>query len=223
MPGRSAVIVRIVLPVQLASIRDAGDRMAARGVPAHVTVLFPFLAVADLAPAVRSALARVAADQAPFDARFSRVERREQMVWLLPEDQERFRELTDSVATMWPDHPPYGGIHDTVIPHLTLLETTDGPALDAAWSTAVEAGPFVVAVRELTVITESTLGRWRTRWRLPMGDGYLRKSGACPGAASVRKTTGASGLRCPGRATQAPARTTRCLPSSVARGRPAHG
>ena len=178
MPGRSAAIVPIVLPVRLASLRDAGDRMAARGVPAHVTVLFPFLSVGGLTPTVRSSLARLAANSPPFVARFSRVERREEMVWLMPTSQRPFLGLTESVAARWPDHPPYGGIHDTLIPHLTLVETTDGQARDAAWAAAVEIGPFDVAVREITVITECASGGWRTRWRLPMGNRATRAPSA---------------------------------------------
>ena len=169
MPGRSAVIVPIVLPPRLAALRYAGDPLAARGVPPHVTVLFPFLPVAALTPVIRSDLARLAARQAPFTAGFSRVEAREEMVWLVPHDQRPFLDLTDAVATLWPDHPPYGGIHDTLIPHLTLLETTDGQALDAAWAAAVDIGPFEMTVRELTVITENASDTWRTRWRLPLG------------------------------------------------------
>ncbi len=178
MPGRSAVIVPIVLPSRLAFLRDAGDRMAARGVPAHVTVLFPFLSVDALTPTVRSALARLAAKNPPFVARFSRVERREETVWLVPTSQRPFFGLTDSVAALWPDHPPYEGVHDTLIAHLTLIETTDGQARDTAWATAVEIGPFDVAVRELTVIAESASGGWRTRWRLPMGHWTTRAPSA---------------------------------------------
>jgi hypothetical protein len=100
---------------------------------------------------------------------FSGVKVREEMVWLVPDDPQPFLDLTDSVAALWPDHPPYGGIHDTLIPHLTLLKTMDGHALAAARAAAVEIGPFETTVRELTVITENASGTWRTRWRLPLG------------------------------------------------------
>jgi hypothetical protein len=139
-----------------------------------VTVLFPFLPVDGLTPAVRSALARLAAKQAPFIARFSRVELREEMIWLVPDNPQPFLDLTGSVVIVWPDHPPYGGIHDTLIPHLTLLECSDSLARDAALAAAVEICPVEVVVRELTVITESASGAWRTRWRLPLGGGGTR-------------------------------------------------
>jgi 2'-5' RNA ligase len=169
MPGRSAVIVPIALPPRLASLRDAVDPLAARGVPAHVTVLFPFLAADALTPTVRSALARSAARNPPFIARFSGVEYREEMVWLMPEDRRPFLALTESVASRWPDHPPYGGIHDTLIPHLTLIETADDSARGAGRAAAAESCPFDVAVPAISVIAESASGAWRTRWRLPLG------------------------------------------------------
>jgi hypothetical protein len=174
VPGISAVIVPIALPAPLASIREADDPLAARGVPAHVTVLFPFLAAPDLTPADRSALAQLAARRAPFIARFSQVEVHEAMVWLVPDRQQPFLDLIDSVASRWPNHPPYGGIHDTLLPHLTFVETRNGRALGAARVAAAESGPFEVIVREVTVITERASGAWRTRWRLPMGDRTTR-------------------------------------------------
>ncbi len=178
MAGRSAVIIPIALPPRLASLRKAGDPLAARGVPAHVTVLFPFLRVDALTPAVRSTLARLAAHEPPFVARFERVERRGRMVWLIPADERPFLRLTAAVAERWPDHQPYEGVHLTLIPHLTLIETTVSRTRDAAWAAAAEVGPFDVAVRDLTVITEGASGGWRTSWRLPMGDRATRAPSA---------------------------------------------
>ena len=43
MSGRSGVIVRIRLPPELEELRQRHDPMAPFGVPAHVTLLYPFL------------------------------------------------------------------------------------------------------------------------------------------------------------------------------------
>ena len=167
--GRSAVIASIPLPAPLAAIREAGDASAAVGVPPHVTILFPFLPAGSLSASVRSDLAAVAASAEPFTAGFSRVERREGMVWLVPDDQAPFLALTAAVASRWPGHPPYGGIHERLIAHLTLLETDDGDALDRTVSIAREVLPFEVEVVELIVIAEDSDGRWSERWRLGLG------------------------------------------------------
>jgi hypothetical protein len=169
MWGRSAVIVPIDLPPGLLAVRDAADRMAARGVPPHVTVLFPFLPVDALTPDVHATLADLAVKRRRFAARFDSVERRDQMVRLLPADQLPFLRLTADLAALWPDHPPYQGVHDELIAHLTLVETADIQVLDAAWAAASKSGQFDAAATELRVITEDDGGRWHTRWQLRFG------------------------------------------------------
>jgi hypothetical protein len=86
MSGRSAVIVPIGLPAGLMAIRDQADRMAARGVPPHMTILFPFAPADTLTPDVHVALAALAARTARFVARFDHVDRRDHAVWLVPAD-----------------------------------------------------------------------------------------------------------------------------------------
>jgi hypothetical protein len=171
MPDRSAVIVPIAIPPRLAMLRDAGDPMAARGVPAHVTVLFPFLPAGALTAAVRTTLARLAATHPPFIARFDEVDLRDDMVWLVPSHQQPFRRLTEAVVATWPDFPPYGGTHDELIAHLTLIGTADAGGREAVRSAARDVGRFDVVVGELTVIAEDGAGTWRTQWHLPLGPG----------------------------------------------------
>ena len=166
MAGRSAIVVPFTLPPALAAVRDASDRMAARGVPAHVTILFPFLPGGSLGPGERAALTAIAAGRSAFVARFERVEERGSMVWLVPADQAPFLALTAAVVDRWPAFPPFGGIHDVLIAHLTLVETDDAVAREAAASVAREVGPFEAVAGELRVIDELASGTWRTRWRL---------------------------------------------------------
>jgi hypothetical protein len=86
----------------------------------------------------------------------------------VPIDQGPFVRLTAAVQRLWPDYH-YEGIHDELLAHLTLIETGDVAAVEAACTTATACGPFEVQVRGLTVITETDAGEWRTCWRLPFG------------------------------------------------------
>ncbi len=174
MPGRSAVIVPIALPPDLRAIRARTDRMAARGVPPHVTVLFPFLPADALNPEVQLTLRNLAAAREPFAARFDGVECLDQMVWLLPADQLPFLRLTAEVTARWPDYPPYEGVHDDLIAHLTLVETSDVESLSEGCAAASRSPGFDVAVDELRVITEDAAGRWHDRWRLALGSASSR-------------------------------------------------
>lgn len=103
------------------------DHSALWGVPAHVTVLYPFLppdrVTANTIDDLRACLAEVDA----FECTFARVRWFEQdVVWLAPEPDGPFRALTEAVWRRFPDHPPYRGAHPDVVPHLTVGSTRLG-------------------------------------------------------------------------------------------------
>ena len=169
MSGRSGVIVRIRLPPELEELRQRNDPVALTGVPAHVTVLFPFLATSDLTPAVRRRVAVVARQVRPFDVRFERTGRFPNVLWLGPEPVRPFIELTERLAAAFPDHPPYEGVHADIVPHLTIA-FGEAAVLDRLERKAARAGiAFRRRVEAIEVIAEDASDRWHARWRLPLG------------------------------------------------------
>ena len=122
----SGVVVRVPLPSPLERLRRHDDFAAKVGVPAHVTLLFPFMPAAALRPPVRRALAEIAATVEPFEVRFAAVDRFPGVVYLVPEPAATFTALTDAIAARFPAYQPYEGAFDVVIPHLTLVESADG-------------------------------------------------------------------------------------------------
>lgn len=164
----SAIVVRVPLPRLIAGLRSRWDRAAGVGVPAHVTILFPFLSAERLGPGVRRELATISAAFEPFDVRFVRVGRFPGVVYLVPEPSTPFLQLTDAVVARYPDHPPYGGAFAEVIPHLTICES-DEAALDDIAAKATGGLPFTHRVSTLEVLVEDGNGRWRSRWQLELG------------------------------------------------------
>lgn len=166
----SAVVVRIPVPAAVLRLRRRWDLTAPMGVPPHVTVLFPFLPPADLTPDVRRRLAAIARAHEPFDVAFRRVGRFPTVVYLDPDPPEPFEALTAAVVASFPGFPPYGGVFDVVVPHLTVTESV---AADTPFDTiAAEAGrslPFARRVATIEVLVESTEDRWHPHWRLPLG------------------------------------------------------
>ncbi|MGN6797498.1 MAG: 2'-5' RNA ligase family protein [Gaiellaceae bacterium] len=155
---RTALIVAIPeAEPAVGALRLEHDWSAPLGVPAHVTILFPF---ADAADVDEDATADLLAPFAPFDVELDRVERFDDgPVWLHPEPSAPFAALTDAVWRRFPDYPPYEGAHDVVIPHLTV---SDIPVeLD------VEL-PIHATVREVMLIEEGADGRWSLRRRFPL-------------------------------------------------------
>lgn len=146
----------------------AHDPVAAAGVPAHVTILFPFLPAEALTPSVRRRIDGAIAGVAPFEARFQRTGRFPGSLWLAPEPAGPFRAMTERVAAAFPDHPPYEGAHDDIVPHLTLAMGPDA-SLDRLEAAIREhGGGPAIAIRRVTVIVETAEGRWHPRWRIAL-------------------------------------------------------
>ena len=164
----SGVAVPISIPRALAAIRDRWDLAAASGAQPHVTVLYPFLPEDALVPDVRAAFEAVAATVAPFDVAFREVRRFDTVVWLDPLPADPFLALTAAMVDRWPGHRPYGGVHDEVIPHLTVTESADAPFAEVE-SSARAIVPFTARAERLELWLQDDAGRWRPHWRVPLG------------------------------------------------------
>ena len=102
-----------------------------------------------------------------FDYRFSRVERfGDSNVHLAPEPAEAFLGLTQRIHRRWPEHPPYGGVIETVIPHLTVGDglapgEADGVARQAE-TALLQHGPITGRADAVWLMTQDATGRWST-------------------------------------------------------------
>jgi hypothetical protein len=114
------VLLAPALDQRLGDIRDRHDPAARQGMPAHVTVLYPFMDPVDFGPSQRARLAEVIRGFPGFDLSFSRVGRFAEALWAAPEPAEPVLALVAAIVAAFPDFPPYGGQFETVIPHATL-------------------------------------------------------------------------------------------------------
>jgi hypothetical protein len=151
--GRTALIVAVPeAEAAVAGIRLQHVATAARGVPAHVTVLAPF---ADGNEINEEALAQLFAMFPAFDFVLDRIECWDDgIVWLHPEPSQPFEDLTAAVWQRWPDYPPYEGTIDVVVPHLTVSEAPIDVQLNL---------PIASRARNVTLIEEKPDQRWVTR------------------------------------------------------------
>jgi hypothetical protein len=107
------------------------------------------------------------ASQAAFTYRLPRVARFPDVAWLAPEPAKPFSDLTELIVSRYPEYPPYEGIHDEVIHHLTVAE--GGPELqdevDAALTPSL---PIEAEALEVTMIVEDESGQWHAGERFPL-------------------------------------------------------
>ena len=141
--------------------RERFDPSASLGVPAHVTVLFPFISGDDVDDATLDEIERLMSRISPFTAEFRDVERHDGMVWIRPVPEAPFRALTAAVWDRWPDHPPYQGRFDDVIPHLTIAEEASGPVPPDAVEDVSRHLPITTSVDTVELIAFVD-GQWIT-------------------------------------------------------------
>jgi 2'-5' RNA ligase len=165
---RSALIVAV--PDAEPAVREWRLRYdnASLGIPPHITLLFPFVPAEELDDALFAELRPLFTAQSGFTFSLTGVaEFPDETVWLTPEPAEPFRALTDLIFEQFPAYPPYEGIHDEVIPHLTVtsgvarlrdqVEAAVGPQL-----------PIEANARDVVLLEEDESGYWRTRERFSL-------------------------------------------------------
>lgn len=148
--------------------RTCADRPSI-GIPAHVTLLFPFVPAETLDQAVIGALAEVVANVPAFDFTLARPARFPETLYLAPEPPEPFVSLTEAIHARFPSHPPYEGVHETIVPHLTVAHG-DAALMDEAERDVTPGLPIVARANEVVLLEEidADWGRWDVRSRLAL-------------------------------------------------------
>ena len=90
------------------------------GIPAHITLLYPFIAGRAIDADTEAMLASLLLEIPAFDFALSGIGRFPGVVYLAPEPAECFVALIETLVARWPEQQPYGGDHDEIIPHLTV-------------------------------------------------------------------------------------------------------
>jgi 2'-5' RNA ligase len=165
---RTALIVTVPEAEPLvAEWRAKHDWSAQHGVPAHIALLFPFVHAEEVDQQLLGDLLDLFASQPAFTYRLPRVARFPEVAWLAPEPVEPFNELTALIVSRYPDYPPYEGVHDEVIPHLTVAE--GGPELQDEVDVALTPHlPIEAEAQRVTLIAEDASGHWRVSAEFPL-------------------------------------------------------
>jgi 2'-5' RNA ligase len=167
--GESAIIVPVVVPIAVSRLRDRMDPSASQGVPAHVTLIYPFMAPALLSDDVRRRVEQIVGKEPTFPFTLSEVGRWPNVVYLAPDPPDPFRRLTQALADAFPDYQPYDGVHADVVPHLTVAQDVPDDYYAAAEHALPGLLPIRDVAREAWLIGHTPDQPWHTLWRLPFG------------------------------------------------------
>jgi hypothetical protein len=162
----SAVLIRVPEAEPLVGEwRRRFDPSALLGIPAHITVVYPFVPVEGVQAALRGLFAEVAPCRFELraPARFPSV------LYLKPEPDAALRAIIEGVVGRFPEHPPYGGAFDDLMPHLTVAQSGDEDLLARVESQLPRGLPVEVDVAEAVLMTEREDGLWRVADTFPFG------------------------------------------------------
>jgi 2'-5' RNA ligase len=155
----------------IARYRERYDPSARRNVPAHVTVLYPFMPPAEVDTGVIGQLAEIARAIPCFDYRLAETRRFPVSLYLAPQPDESFSALTDAVFRAFPDYPPFAGKFATVVPHVTVAHA-DEPQLceiEVELRIALPPGGGIAAHCSEMILIENSSGRWEEMQSFPLG------------------------------------------------------
>lgn len=140
------------------------------GIPAHLTVLFPFVPVSELDDALLASLDAIFVRVRPFDFELTECRRFPAVLYLAPEPAEPFVVMTEAVVAAYPGFPPYEGVFDSIVPHLTVAEGLPA-VLNRAESEVRPRLPIRAEAIEVQLLEEVETDpmRWRIRARIPLG------------------------------------------------------
>ena len=150
------------------ALRLEGDASAAQGVPAHVTLLYPF--VPDPDDGVVEELRFFFAGVDGFPLTFSTVGEFPEVVYLAPDQAVDCHELIASLVRRWPACPPYGGLFalEDVVPHLTVVDTPDAELRERARTAVSQGLPVHAHAHEASLWVHGADG-WRQLAAFPLG------------------------------------------------------
>src|SRR3954447_10441459 len=166
--GESAIIVPVNVPVGVHRLRERMDPSAADGVPAHITLFYPFMPPSELKDDVRRRIEQIIAAEPSFPFVLAAVRRFPEVVYLEPDPAEPFRRLTKELAAAFPGYPPYEGAYPDVVPHMTVAADVPQDYYAAAEHALPQFLPIRDVAREAWLIGHTPEQPWHTLWRLPL-------------------------------------------------------
>lgn len=155
------------------AFRAKYDPSAAIGLPAHVTLLYPFKSPHEITGAVSTLLQNLFSHTPSLILSFSETRRFPSVLYLAPVPEAPVRALVEAIAAQFPENRPYGGGFAEVIPHLTVLQFADEQQLDAIAAEFSEFArdrlPIRARVTEV-VLLDNKQEAWKVRSKFRLAD-----------------------------------------------------
>ena len=153
----------------VSAIREQFDPSARLGVPAHITLLYPFANPAAIGASTLNALDTVFSAATSFSFHLATPARFPDALYLAPEPAPPLIAMIRAITARFPSYLPYGGQFHSVVPHLTVAR---GSSQDLAFAeqglTGMLASSRIQARCQQGVLIENSSGRWKPMQAFPL-------------------------------------------------------
>lgn len=168
-----AALVILVPEIEplVGAFRLKHDPSAGMGVPAHITIDYPFLPGIDPGQHLHRELAELFAKIDAFQFTFRDLARFPDVLYLAPDPVAPFKQLIDMVVAGFPESLPYGGAFDNIVPHLTIAQTEDEEILKSIERQLARLLPEYLPLStraEHVWLMDNRTGIWQKRNSFPL-------------------------------------------------------
>ncbi|HLC03930.1 MAG TPA: 2'-5' RNA ligase family protein [Anaerolineales bacterium] len=169
----SALVVLVPeAEARVGRMRQRYDPSAAVGMPAHITLNYPFLPGLPVDAAMIDQLGVLFSGFPPL--RYAQIEVRKFFgtVYLAPVPGEPFMDLIRAVVAQYPQSPPYGGMFAEVVPHLSLAQSENAAELELvlrAFAPGSDGRLPIEAAADEVWLMDNRNERWEKRLAFRLG------------------------------------------------------
>lgn len=167
-----SIVLRDAIPVLEHIHHEFDTTAAARRVPLHVTLLYPFVTRDEISDAHLEHLRSFFASRAPLRLELADIGDFPGVVYARLEPEEELRALMRALWCQFPDTPPYEGAFDDPPPHATLGPVPAGtPHEDFLFRVRERVAqllPLRCVARDVSLLEEYAPDQWRERTSFPL-------------------------------------------------------
>lgn len=139
--------------------RERLDASAPLGIPAHITVLFPFMPPETIDAAALTKLRELFAEVSRFPFQLDHTDWfGDEVLWLATRNPGPFCALTQRVFQAYPAFPPFEGQFDDVVPHLTIGHGHPLNDLRTAEDSVQACLPIEASATAVTLMAQQSAG-----------------------------------------------------------------
>jgi len=170
LPMDSALVIPVSLPSRLERERRRHVSVAALGVPAHLSLLYPFMPPADITDHDRRRIASILKQHPPFDFRLGCIRGWPTALYLEVQPVAPFVRLVEALVAAYPVWVPYGG-EFPYVPHVTVADLLPADSREPAPPPQIAnpRRPLRRRAERAVLLVQDQAGRWQPRWRFEFG------------------------------------------------------